>query len=110
MCLCPVLRPRQDRLARPYDAVGTAPAMSTTKAPTTIYLSGLNGTALARAVYASWEGLPQRHARLASRCWPRYGTGLVTRWIPLKGFKGASYISSPFLKLSWRKDILDYGG
>jgi len=30
---------------------------------------------------------------------------LVTRRAPLKGFKVASYISSPFPKLSWRKDI-----
>src|SRR5207245_8504184 len=42
-----------DRLARPYDVVGAAPAMSTTKAPTTSHLSGLNHTALALAVYAS---------------------------------------------------------
>src|SRR5713226_1931892 len=33
--MCPALRPRQDRLDRPYDVVGAAPAMSTTKAPTT---------------------------------------------------------------------------
>ena len=32
-------------------------------------------------------------------------TGLVTRRVPPKGFKGASYISSPFPKLAWRKDI-----
>jgi hypothetical protein len=46
-------------------------------------------------------------ARLASRCWPLYGAGLVTRRIPTKGFRTASYISSSLLKLSWRKDILN---
>jgi hypothetical protein len=33
MCICPVLRPRQDRLVRTYDAVGAAPVLATTKAP-----------------------------------------------------------------------------
>jgi hypothetical protein len=40
VCLCPVLRPRQDRRARPCDAVGTAPALPTTKAPTTTIFRG----------------------------------------------------------------------
>jgi hypothetical protein len=52
MCLCPALRPRQDRLARPYDGVGAAPALTKTEAPTRMF-SGLNHTALALAVYAS---------------------------------------------------------
>jgi hypothetical protein len=33
-------------------------------------LSGLNGTALALAIYASPGGLPASDARLASGCWP----------------------------------------
>src|SRR5947209_18787593 len=90
MCLCPALRPPQDRPVRPYDVVGTAPAMSTTKAPTKTHLSGLNHTALALAVYASQPGSPQDHARLASRWWPLCGTGLVTRRIPTKGFRVTS--------------------
>jgi len=53
VCLRPALRPRQDRLARPYDVVGAAPATSTTRAPATIILSGLHHTAWALAVYAS---------------------------------------------------------
>jgi hypothetical protein len=56
-------------------------------------LSRLNHTAFALAVYASRYPLPERHARLASRCWPLYGTGLVTRRTPTKGFGVASYIS-----------------
>jgi hypothetical protein len=100
VCLRPVLRPRRDRRARPYDAVGTAPIMTTTKAPATNNLSGLNRTALALAVYASQCPLPEHHARLASRCWPLCGTGLVTRRILTKGFRQSSS-SSP--KLTWRK-------
>ena len=57
VCLRPALRPRQDRRARPYSAIGTAPVMSTTKAPTIIILSGLNSTALALTVYASSRAL-----------------------------------------------------
>ncbi len=66
--------------------------------PRPINLSGLHHTAWTLAVYASQSGLPQSHARLASRCWPLYGTGLVTRRIPTKGFRVVSYISSSLLK------------
>src|SRR6516164_6141772 len=38
-------------------------------------------------------------ARRASRCWPLCEAGLVTRRIPPKGFRVASYISSPFPRL-----------
>src|SRR5208283_821433 len=81
VCLRPALRPRQDRLDRPYDEVGAAPAVTKTRTPTT-KISGLNHTALALAVYASSRPLLHEDARLASRCWPLYGTGLVTRRIP----------------------------
>src|SRR5208283_1110727 len=86
VCLRPALRPRQDRLDRPYDEVGAAPAVTKTRTPTT-KISGLNHTALALAVYASSRPLLHEDARLASRCWPLYGTGLVTRRIPTKGFE-----------------------
>ena len=49
-----------------------------------IRLSGLNSTASALAAYASQDGLLHHHARLASRCRPLYGTGLITRRIPRK--------------------------
>jgi hypothetical protein len=39
------------------------------------------------------------HARLASGCWPLYQAGLVTRRVPTKGFRDASYIASSFPKL-----------
>jgi hypothetical protein len=64
--LCPVLRPRQDLTQQAcYAVAGAAPALSTAKAPAT-ELSGLNGTALGLAVYASRCPLPEHHARLAS--------------------------------------------
>jgi hypothetical protein len=55
---------------RPVQYAGTAPAICTTKAPTTIFLSRLNSTAFVVAVYASRWGSPHHRARLASGCWP----------------------------------------
>ena len=70
MCLCPGLRPRQDRRTRPLRCVDAAPAWWTAKAPATWRISGLDPTASALAVYASPRRLPGPDARLASRCWP----------------------------------------
>ena len=47
------------------------------------------------AVYASWGRLPDRHARLASRCWSALLDGLSTRKVPLKGFQYVSVTSFP---------------
>ena len=102
VCLCPVLRPRQDRLARPYNGIGAAPALTTTKAPATKHRSGLKSPAWALAGYASQPGLPQRHARLASRCWPLCGAGLATGRIPIKGFELRLTSHPPFPSFSWR--------
>ena len=88
--LCRVLRPRQDRRVRRLDVVGTAPAMSTTKAPTISCLSGLNGTALELAVYASCGRLSGQHATLASGCWPALPGGIG---YPLGSMKGFSVVS-----------------
>ena len=107
LCLCPVLRPRQDRPTRPpFSGVGAAPVMSTTTAPATHHLSGLHHTALALAVYASsWPLLDTTQDSLPA-AGPLYGTGLVTRRILSKGFRPKSS-SSP--KLAWRKDSLNSG-
>jgi len=67
LCLCPALRPRQDRRVWPCRHANAAPALTTTKAPA-LQLSRLNHTASALAVYASQGGLPHHHARLASGC------------------------------------------
>jgi len=53
MCLCPALRPRRDRRARPLRHANTAPAATTAKARHIKSLSGLHHTASALAVYAS---------------------------------------------------------
>jgi hypothetical protein len=58
--------------------VGAAPAVSTTKAPAFV-LSRLNHTASALAVYASRDGSPHHHARLASGCWP---SSSGRAWLP----------------------------
>jgi hypothetical protein len=105
VCLCPALRPRQDRPTRPpFSGVGAAPVMSTTKAPTTHYLSGLHHTALALAVYASSGTLLYATQDSLPAAGPLYGTGLVTRRILPKGFRPMSS-SSP--RLAWRKDALN---
>ena len=54
---------------RPLRCNDAAPAMSTTKAPA-LWLSRLNHTASALAVYAPQDGLLHHHARLASGHWP----------------------------------------
>jgi hypothetical protein len=95
MCLCPALRPRRDRGLRPYEADGTAPVMSRARAPT-MEFSRLNHTALALAVYASWDGSLHHHARLASGCGPRF-----TRrdWLPAGSQRKVSARASPFPRL-----------
>ncbi len=62
----------------PLRCPGTAPAMSTAKAPA-LQLSRLHHTASALAVYASQAGSPRHHARLASGCWP---SSSGRAWLP----------------------------
>ena len=81
-----------------------APARNTAKAPLDAVISELNAKASALAVYASSAGLLR--ARRKTRFWllaKLYQAGLVTRRVPTKGFQDASYISSSFPKLSWRR-------
>jgi hypothetical protein len=71
--LCPYavfFDPGRTGSTRPFRCAGAAPAMSTTKAPTTKNLSRLCSTALRLAVYASSGRLPAQDAKLASGCWP----------------------------------------
>jgi hypothetical protein len=51
-------------------------ALMTASAPITINLSGLYRTACMLAVYASQDGLPHTHARLASDCRPALPGGI----------------------------------
>ena len=99
-CLCPALRPRQDRTHQALRCAGAAPAKWKTKAPTTSAISGLNHTASALAVYASDTPVARRSRKtrfpLSARL---YGTGLDTRRVRTKGFRDASYITSSFPRL-----------
>jgi hypothetical protein len=76
VCLCPVLRPRQDRSVRPYDACGMAPVCDNDEGSHDEALSGLYSRASARAVYASPLGSPQDDARLASGCLASFPGGI----------------------------------
>ena len=96
MYLCPALRPRQDRRDRSYIVVGAAPAMSTTKAPTITQTFEAQSHGFDTRCLRFVRCLATRDARLASRCLPLYGTGLVTRRILTKGFRP---LSSPLPEL-----------
>ncbi len=86
VCLCPALRPRQDRPVRPYDEVGAAPVVTTTKAPTTLKAFEAQSHGFGTRCLRFVRHVAVTHARLASRCWPLCGAGLVTRRIPNERF------------------------
>ena len=104
VCLCPVLRPRQDRL---HQALRCADA-----APATPYIEGSHASV---NFGAQWHGFNTRCLRFAGgvastrrltrfRLLARlYRAGLVTCKAPTKGFRDGPYMSSSFPKLSWRK-------
>lgn len=84
---------------RPIEHAGTAPALSTAKAPA-LGFSRLNHTALALTVYASPQRVTPPQARLASGRRPRSTGRDFTRRVPLKGFRVVSlHSSSSFPKL-----------
>ena len=82
------LRPRRTVALGHCHASMLPSAFSTTSAPTRTVIPGLNHTARSLAVYASQDGSPHRHARLASG-WlaSLVRAGVATRWVPLKGFR-----------------------
>jgi hypothetical protein len=53
-----------------YDPPARSPLRTTAKTPIDRFLSRLNHTALVLAIYASQDGSPHHHARLASGCRP----------------------------------------
>ena len=69
LCLCPALRPRRDQRTRPF-GTSARPPLIPRRRPPRLELSRLNHTASALAVYASQDGSPHHHARLASGCRP----------------------------------------
>jgi hypothetical protein len=83
-----------------------APAMGKAKAPCELSISELNSMAFGLAVYASQDGLPRHHARLASGRW----SGATGRAFHPQGsnerFQSCFLTSlSPFPSLAWRNPI-----
>jgi hypothetical protein len=92
---------------RPDGGFDAAPAIQTARAPTIRPISGLNRPAFALAVYASQDGSPHHHARLASGC--RLGsTGWD--WLPTGFQRKVSDLSPtpppPFPSFAWRNRIM----
>ena len=83
-------RPLQCRDMALGDRTAKAPAMG---------LSTLNSMAFGLAVYASRSGLPHPTQDSLPAVGQALPDGLSTRKVPMKGFRSASYISSPFPKL-----------
>jgi hypothetical protein len=102
--ICPALRPRSGRCARPLRHLGTAPATVTTKAPTITSLSRLNHTASTVAAYASRLGRPAR-ARLASGCWPTLPGGIGYPQGHYRRFPSVTSLLPPSPGLSWRDAV-----
>ncbi len=90
---------------RPLRCCNVALGISKAKAPT-IGLSKLNSMAFGLAVYASQDGLPRHHARLASGRW----SGATGRAFHPQGsyerFQSCILTSHPpFPSLAWRKPV-----
>ena len=83
-----------------YHASMLPSAFTTASASAISIISGLNHTARSLAVYASQGELPHHHVRLASGWLASLsGRELVTRWVPMKGFR---LFHSPFPGFAWR--------
>ena len=108
MCLRPVLRPRRARPARPLRQVGTAPRASDYGGSPREVISGLNGRALALAVYASQGGSLHHHARLTSSRWPdSTGRDCIPAGFQRKVSKWFSPSRPPFLSFLGAADVPD---
>ena len=90
---------------RPLRRCNAAPGMQKAKAPTK-GLSALNSIAFGLAAYASPSSLPPPTQDSLPVAGQALLDGLLTRKIPMRGFKVASYISSSSPKLTWRNCIV----
>ena len=81
------------------------PRYALRRRPTSGYISGLNDTASALAVYASPDGSPRHDARLASGCQPgSAGRGWIPAGFHRKVSELASYMAHPpSPSFTWRK-------
>ena len=92
--------------ARPLRRVGAAPASAYDEGSRDSVISGLNSTAWALAVYASPSPLRCRRRKTRFRLLAKLcRAGLATCKIPMKGFRRAPYMSSPFPKLPGANDV-----
>ena len=66
-------------------------------------LSTLNSMAFGLAVYASQGRLPDATQDSLPVAGQALLDGVLTRKVPLKGFRAVDYISFSFPKLAWRK-------
>ena len=73
--------------------------------PHNYMLSRLNHTAYSLAVYASQRRLPERHARLASGCWPALPGGVGYPLGPNERFQPISPSSFPRLRLAHKRSM-----
>jgi hypothetical protein len=85
-----------------YDQLGAVPVDTSTRTPIDC-LSRLNHTALVLAVYASQDGSPRHHARLASGRWPN-----STEWDSIPTGLRRSRSSSAQRKSLWPMRLTPY--
>jgi hypothetical protein len=100
LCPCPALRPRWDLHARPFTAFrcGLPCFRRRRLPPQTPFGAPSHGLVTRCLRFAAWVAPGQRKTRfrlLAKLC----RAGLVTRWVPIQGFRDA-YISSPLSRLA----------
>jgi hypothetical protein len=90
---------------RPLQCSSVAPVISKAKAPTT-GLSKLNSMAFGLAVYASQDGLPRHHAKLASGRWSGAAGRAFHPQGPYERFQSCILTSHPpFPSFAWHKEI-----
>jgi len=86
---------------RPVQYSSVAPGHRKAEAPTK-GLSTLNSMAFGLAAYASQGRLPDTTQDSLPVAGQALLDGILTRKVPMKGFKVVIYISFPFPKLAWR--------
>ena len=96
LAACPALRPRRDLCVRPLLRFGVAFRSVYSVGSRDKHLSGLHHTAHPLAVYASQDGSPRHHARLASGCLASF-TGRA--WLPAGFLRKVSVHSSSWPRL-----------
>ena len=110
LCLCPALRPRQDRSHQAHTMRRRGPRSNQDEGSHEAYFGAQShglGTRCLR--FAGWITPPPRKTRfwLLARL---YQTGLATRRVPTKGFRVTYVISSSFPKLRGARFVWQNSG